>query len=95
MNLPRPRFTMRRLILVVAIVGLLVGGWLWGERRRTKFAELEFRHQMLSIPRIIDPDLKPGPPKEVANYHREMAEKYRFAATYPWLPVAPDPPEPE
>jgi hypothetical protein len=28
-------------------------------------------------------------------WHEEMARKYRFAARYPWLPVAPDLPEPE
>lgn len=28
-------------------------------------------------------------------YHAAMARKYRRAARYPWLPVAPDPPEPE
>jgi hypothetical protein len=25
---------------------------------------------------------------------RRLAEKYEYAARYPWLPVAPDPPEP-
>ena len=30
-----------------------------------------------------------------ADHHAAMAEKYRHAARYPWLPVAPDPPEPE
>ncbi len=24
-----------------------------------------------------------------------MAQKYEYAASYPWLPVEPDPPEPE
>lgn len=27
-------------------------------------------------------------------YHRMMAKKYTIAARRPWLPVAPDPPEP-
>ena len=29
------------------------------------------------------------------QYQVEMAEKYRQAARYPWLPVAPDPPAPK
>ena len=28
-------------------------------------------------------------------YHAAMARKYRHAARHPWLPVGPDPPEPE
>ena len=28
-------------------------------------------------------------------YHAELANKYQDAARYPWLPVAPDPPEPK
>jgi hypothetical protein len=28
-------------------------------------------------------------------YHAAMAQKYRYAARYPWFPVEPDPPEPE
>jgi hypothetical protein len=33
-------------------------------------------------------------PKKIA-YHAAMAHKYEHAARYPWLPVEPDPPEPE
>lgn len=28
------------------------------------------------------------------SYHERMAEKYKWAARFPWLPVAADPPEP-
>ena len=28
-------------------------------------------------------------------YHGGVARKYWHAASYPWLPVEPDPPEPE
>jgi hypothetical protein len=31
----------------------------------------------------------------IADYHLSLVEKYSQAARYPWLPVAPDPPEPE
>jgi hypothetical protein len=30
-----------------------------------------------------------------ANHHAAMAHKYEHAARYPWLPVEPDPPEPD
>src|SRR5579871_4762470 len=29
------------------------------------------------------------------DYYAEMARKYDRATRYPWLPIAPDPPEPE
>jgi hypothetical protein len=33
--------------------------------------------------------------KALLNYHSELTEKYQRAARYPWLAVAPDPPEPD
>jgi hypothetical protein len=30
-----------------------------------------------------------------AEWHRQLKAKYDHAARYPWLPVEPDPPEPE
>jgi hypothetical protein len=52
------------------------------------------------------PDLTPNPEvlmdeKSIARccrlaaHFREMAVKYEYAARYPWLPVAPDSPEPK
>lgn len=31
----------------------------------------------------------------MAAYHRVLKAKYERAALYPWLPVKPDPPDPE
>jgi hypothetical protein len=31
----------------------------------------------------------------LANYHGRLRRKYERAARYPWLPIAPDPPEPK
>ena len=45
MRLPRPRFTLRRLMLAVAILALLLGVWLWGERRRARFSALAGWHE--------------------------------------------------
>jgi hypothetical protein len=33
--------------------------------------------------------------RAVAEYHLELRDKYVQAAARPWLPVAPDPPEPK
>jgi len=32
MSLPRPRFTVRRLMIAVAIVAMVLGVWMWYER---------------------------------------------------------------
>src|SRR5437870_1763631 len=33
--------------------------------------------------------------KRATAFHAEMSRKYSYAARHPWLPVEPDPPEPE
>ena len=33
--------------------------------------------------------------RKMANYYRDLADKYDRAVARPWLPVAPDPPVPE
>jgi hypothetical protein len=33
--------------------------------------------------------------KALVRYHSALTAKYQHAARYPWLPVAPDPPEPQ
>ncbi|MHB1557326.1 MAG: hypothetical protein ACYC61_07590 [Isosphaeraceae bacterium] len=32
--------------------------------------------------------------RELESYHGMLRKKYEYAASYPWLPVAPDPPRP-
>lgn len=46
MRLPRPRFTVRRLMILVAFAGLLTAGWIEGERRRARFETQSMIHQM-------------------------------------------------
>jgi hypothetical protein len=46
----------------------------------------------------MGPAERPGrypPPSEHDRWASRMAAKYERAARYPWLPVEPDPPEPE
>jgi hypothetical protein len=35
------------------------------------------------------------PHPALADYHARMSRKYRHAARNPWVPVTPDPPEPD
>jgi hypothetical protein len=97
MRLPRVRFTVRRMMVVVAIVGVLIGGWIAGERRREEFDRLARKYSHLSHIEIICTIDEAQKRLEVheQKYFEQMTLKYRWAAKYPWLPVWPDSPEPE
>ncbi len=85
-----PRLTIRRLMLVVAIAGLVLGVLV---ERRARFLRIAARHK---IP-ASDPAFNYRGfyiPRRLI-YHGMMESKYERAARYPWLPVAPDPPEAE
>jgi hypothetical protein len=86
-----PRMTTRRWMILVAVVGMALDLWVLLQRRTERFTRIAEYHES------HDPYLRPRfswyiPPFEV--WHHQMALKYRRAADEPWLPVAPDPPEP-
>jgi hypothetical protein len=99
MRLPRVQFTLRRLMVAVAIVGLTVGIGIEGERRRSRFLRIAIDHSHQAILRLSGNTWSPlrmvEMQKAYAHYHDLMAQKYKRAARYPWLPVAPDPPKPK
>jgi hypothetical protein len=91
-----PRFTVRRLMAWVAMVGLIlsmmINGPGWMDRRRTTFQILVFDHRIKS--EDVIPFHSPSFERR-KQWHRTLAEKYQFAARWPFLPVWPDPPKPE
>jgi hypothetical protein len=104
MRLPRPRFLVRWLMLVVAIAGLAMGGGVWGYRMR----ELSDKYKGMAnsqwndvegLLRVLD-DKKFGVRDAerlaaLVAHHTSVAQKYERAACYPWLRVElPDRPEP-
>lgn len=105
MRLPRVRFTVRRLIVLVAVVA--VGLWaarMW--RLSREYQELAYRHAYgaATIEHIMQgPPLReaghrdggPTPREAYHDYEVSLAAKYFRAAACPWLRVAPDPPPPE
>ena len=115
MRLPRPRFTVRRLMIAIAIVAVFLGVWLWAERRRARFKALAHWHDMQVVYVVVEYLLPDGscifevtslpqkigdphvPPRQqrICTWNYQLAQKYRRAARYPWLPVEPDPPEPK
>jgi hypothetical protein len=104
-----PRFTVRRLMVAVAIVGLVLGTgrWLVVMRARSaeyqsKAFELVLNHGYAQI--NLDVYTKDG--RRISIYHDEnywrahtyrskMASKYWRLSLRPWLAAGPDPPPPE
>ena len=86
------RFTVRRLMLAVVVVGCVL--WSIGLIR------ISMTHvaKAASSRRCVEEIARFPPsnyPEGYARFFRQLVENYERAAQYPWLPVAPDPPEPE
>jgi hypothetical protein len=99
MRPPRLRFTVRRLMTVVAVVAVLLGGFSLG--RRSAYLNrlwLDHRREADRIARLaVTGSVVPSDRRSSGArflWHCEMASKYGYAASHPWLPVEPDPPEP-
>jgi hypothetical protein len=111
MRLGRVRFTIRRMMVVVAGAGIILGASVVLQRRHARFSELAVHHEASSQLRFIaqgevggshSSRLLNGLGEELSGlsnarveWHRRLGVKYRRAARSPWLPVEPDPPEPE
>lgn len=83
-----PRFTVRRLMIVVALVGLMLSFALgcreWMGRRAARFHAERLRHLERWVASIPAQFREGGVSR--AGYHWEMAEKYEQAARYPLVP---------
>jgi hypothetical protein len=110
MKLNMPRFTVRLLMVVVAIAGVVVGSiTMWNRSVHYKEQYLQNRYMRAVYDRqdlyFADGTLAYPKPKlwasDAARYKRlfdyfdSLSRKYERAAKFPWLPVAPDPPEPQ
>src|SRR4051812_8359590 len=100
MRLSRPRFTVRSLIVLVAVAAITSGVLVYVERMKRlsqQYRERALNHywQEMTIGtgqksgyngKVLSPD-----PSGLVSYHAQLREKYERAARYPWLPVEPDP----
>jgi hypothetical protein len=106
MKWPRLRFTVRRLMIAVAILALSIRTITWVGEMRTRSAEYEKRASKFGW---MTSHAGSGGTwsnrgwvgiGENENTHRQdewackLAEKYWRLSDYPWLPVEPDPPPP-
>jgi hypothetical protein len=103
MKLSRVRFTVRRIMVAVVVVGVLLWTTLWlGKRVQAYFYMADYHSaRMWTAPfggaagaasRGLDSrgELTSA---ERDRWHTALAAKYLRAARYPWLSVEPDPPE--
>ncbi len=91
MKFSRPRFTVRRMMILVAATGLALGSWAWMARRSAAFQARAAAHSG----RVREVEMPCRVNQPLREHHDALVRKYTFAARHPWLPVSPDPPEPE
>lgn len=97
------RFTIRRLMVVVAAAGLIMAAVVMARRSREMSirAEQQAVAEQLSLSYADDARGRNGDPQRVAlgeqraAYHKALRMKYERAARFPWLSVEPDSPTPE
>jgi hypothetical protein len=103
MRLWRPRWSVRWLMLAVALVASALGGERWHRRAMARRDEYRIRAIVFTALEEIDKGefegcvrggRIPEPDLRKAEYHAAMRRKYEEAAAFPWFPVPPDPPEP-
>jgi hypothetical protein len=93
MRPPYARYSVRRMMAAVAIAGLVLGLMAWMRARAEDFrwrAELN----LMNAGACHHPEDSPAVMRRL-QYYASLVEKYEWSASHPWLPVAPDPPEPE
>jgi hypothetical protein len=107
MRLLRVRFSIRQIMVVVAAVAVIVAVRIETARMRLRRLDCQLRsldHSIgaarydgrgvvscrgpIELPSSVDNPRR-------AAHHAAMSRKWADAAEHPWLPVEPDPPEPE
>jgi hypothetical protein len=110
MRLLRVRFTIWRLMIAIAIIGLPLGLIAEEEEVRQRRLSESYRslaayHESRTVASIACSRTRctftdhrgrimRSDEVRASDWHRRLAEKYRHAAARPWLPVEPDPPLP-
>jgi hypothetical protein len=105
MRLPRVRFTIRWMMLVVAGAGTIFGASVECQRRRDIFLRLAEHHEAssritwacgkrsFSATNDLGEDVRSWSTARI-EWHHQLGMKYRRAASSPWMPVEPDAPQP-
>ncbi len=92
MRMPSVRFTIRRMMVIVAVVAGMLWATLALQERSRRFLKIASEREMEV--RALTTYYAFYPPFEHIARLDEMKKKYEYAASHPWLPVEPDPPVP-
>jgi hypothetical protein len=107
MRVTRVRFTVRRMMVAVAVMAVVLSAADQLRRRRESFVQrAEESKRRVSAAYRDEQSARVGNPfdfdprtttaySQWAEHHSAMREKYERAAASPWLFVGPDPPEPD
>ncbi len=87
----RPRFTVRRLMVLTGIAGAILGGAAWGAKIHRLSRHYSTRANYYE--RRYDANPK-NPSAKIREWEYNMMKKYQILTMFPWSPVGPDPPEP-
>jgi len=102
----RPQITIGRLMILVAVVGVMAWGGVWAYRRWMLAPAFRHRaryhaqHEKTTIIGVREPSHTADATELAAltrtwqAYHSTMRQKYERAAACPWLPLPDDPPSP-
>jgi hypothetical protein len=99
-----PQMTTRLWMIAAAVVALACAAVVLIRERSDRLARIAREHSTPFPPLSFADLIAANEPERqrlslwsqrVAAWHGEMARKYQYAARHPWLPVGPDPPEPE
>ena len=94
MPLPLARFTVRRLMVAVAVVAVMLSILAELSRRRIQFGRMAAYHRRRRGSVVAPFDFcHVGNEKQF--FHAIMERKYMRARSSPWISVPPDPPEPK
>ncbi|WP_435016358.1 hypothetical protein TA3x_003923 [Tundrisphaera sp. TA3] len=96
MKLPHVRFTVRRMMVAVAMASVVFALAASLLRRSSEFRRRATLHRLAYAK--IHPNTGAFPDLYLSDkelHHIDLATKYERAARYPWLPIEPDPPEPK
>lgn len=88
-RLRKPRMTTRFLIVVVVLAALAT------EAGSTAWRVVTYRKRAGDHAQYLKSGSFLHDSEELRQWHERMRRKYELAASRPWLPVNPDPPEPK